>query len=94
MSVEVKLNMAGVGAILRSPEVEAELQKLGNQIAAQANVAGAQAFVEYHHGEPPKHPPYRAKVNRHNRVSVCVIRPNGRHGAAIEGKHHILRRML
>lgn len=94
MSVQVKLNMDGVGAILRGPEVEAKLQSLGNEIAAQANAAGAQAFAEYHHGEPPRFPPYRAKVNRHENVNVCVVRPNGKHGAAIENKHHILKRML
>lgn len=94
MSVKVTLNMGGVGAILRGPEVEQELQRLGDEIAGAANALGAQAFAEYHHGEPPRYPPYKAKINRHKRVNVCIVRPSGRHGEAIENKHHILRRML
>ena len=94
MSAKVKLNMAGVGAILRGPEVEQELQRLGSEIAGAANAIGAQEFAKYHHGEPPRHAPYRAKINRHNRVTVCVVRPSGKHGAAIESKHHILKRMV
>ena len=94
MGAKVELNMAGVRAVLKSQEVAAELQKHGNRIAAQANAAGVQAFAEYHHGERPNCPPYQAKVNEHERMNVCIVRPVGKHGKAIENKHHILRGML
>lgn len=87
----VVLNMGGIRAVHKSPEVAAELQRLGEGIAAQANAAGAAAYAEYHHGRAPDCPPYHAELNEHRRVNVCVVRTAGRHGAAIERRLGILR---
>lgn len=88
---KVFLNMRGVRAVYKSPEVAAELERLGGDIAAAANAAGVPAFEAYHHGRPPDCPPYRAALNEHRRMNACIVRAVGRHGAAIEARHGILR---
>lgn len=87
----VKLNLPGIAAVYKSPGVAAELGRLAEGIAAQANAAGIPAFEEYHHGHPPDCPPYHAAVNEHEKMSVGIVRTAGRHGAAIEGRLGILR---
>lgn len=87
----VVLNLPGIVAVYKSPEVAAELGSLADGIAAQANAAGVRAFEEYHHGHPPDCPPYHAAVNEHRRMNVGLVRAVGRHGAAIEGRLGILR---
>lgn len=90
-SPKVALKLDGVVAVYKSPEVAAELERLADGIAAQANAAGVPAFEAYHHGRAPDCPPYHAAVNEHDKMNVGVVRTAGRHGAAIEARLGILR---
>ena len=93
MGVKVKMNLDGIKELYKGEEVTGELLRLGSEIAGAANAAGVQAFAEYHRGESPNCLPYQAKVNEHRNMNVCIVRSVGKHGAAIENKHHILKRI-
>lgn len=75
----------GIQALMKSPEMQAGLQQMAEDIASKASLSAVPVAKT-----PPRMQPYKGHAKVLKYTAVGVVRPTTRQGKAIEARYHIL----